>query len=199
MSEEVADAAPAGSDGKLPTREVEYCPKCDVPTVYCKFFGHVEGEAEAEGDAAGEPKPAKGKGKGKGDGADGKPNVVVTVKQRTKRKSTTSVSNLEPWGIDIKELSKAISKKMAIGCSTKKDAAGGLQIVIQGDAGTQIIEILTGQYKVPKGNIRAVRKSKQKTPEQIAEANQPPPQPGFDSGSDDEGDDDAKGKKKRKH
>ena len=198
MSEEPVEAPQEEAQGKLPTREVPYCPRCDVPTVYCRFFGHEEGAAEGEAQEEGEKEAKPAKGKGKGDGA--KQAVVVTVKQRTKKKCTTSVSNLAAWGIDIKELSKAISKKMAIGCSTKKDATGGLQIVIQGDAGAQVIEILRGQYKVPAGSIKAVRKSKQKTPEQIAEANQPPPQPGFE-GEDEDSEDEGgkKGKKKGKH
>ncbi|OHS98087.1 hypothetical protein TRFO_35550 [Tritrichomonas foetus] len=169
---------------------VDYCPRCGVPTCYCQFFGHKRPQPKEDGEGNGEEpqeeefeetKPKKGGAK---KGNEEKPNIIVTVKQRTKRKNTTTIANLEQWDIDTKEFSKLISKKMAIGCSSKKSQTG-LQIVIQGDAGEQVINLLCKEFKVPKKNISAVRKVK-KAPE----PKQPAAQPVFDElpGSSDDGD-----------
>lgn len=161
--------------------DIEICDKCGVPIKYCVFFGHVE-SADGEGNEAPAPTPQPKKG-GKKEAP--KQDIIITVKERTKKKRTTSIKNLEGWGVDVKELSKTLAKKMAIGCSMKNTPTG-VEIVIQGDAGQQVIDILLKQYKVPKGNIKAVRKAKKKTPEELAEANQPPPQPGMESDDDDD-------------
>lgn len=169
--------------------DVDICPKCAVPNAYCTFFGHVvKPEGEGEGDAE-QPEAPKAKAPANKKEA-AKQNVIVTVKQRTKKKNTTSIKNLEGWNVDVKEFCKTIKKKMAIGCSTKNGPTG-VEIVIQGDAGQQVIDILLKQYKVPKGNIQAVRKAKKKTAEEVAAANQPPPQPGMESDDDDDDDDDS--------
>lgn len=157
--------------------DIELCERCGVPTCYCKFFGHVEQTENTEGEEGatkeedGEKKPQQQQqqqqnkgGKNKGE----KPHIQITVKSRTKRKNTTTVSNLEAWEIDTKEFSKAIAKKMAIGCSTKKSQTG-IQIVIQGDAAQQIQEVLIGTYKVPKKQIATVRKQKKPAAEEGAE------------------------------
>lgn len=167
--------------------ELDVCEKCGVPKAYCGFFGHVQKPEGEEGDAAPEAAPAP-KAKGPANKKEAaKQNVIVTVKQRTKKKNTTSIKNLEGWNVDIKEFCTAIKKKMAIGCSTKSGPTG-VEVVIQGDAGQQVIDMLLKQYKVPKGNIQAVRKAKKKTPEEVAAANQPPPQPGMESDDDSDSD-----------
>ncbi|KAH0784970.1 Translation initiation factor SUI1 [Histomonas meleagridis] len=170
---------------------VEYCEKCNIPTCYCPYFGHViakpkivktkvvninsdgeevieeeEVEEEEEEEVIEKPKP-KGK---KGQILD----IVITVKSRTKRKNTTTIANLASWDIDVKEFSKSVQKKMAIGCSYKKSQMG-LQVVIQGDVGQAIAEILIKQYNIPKANIQAIRKTKKK-PTNV-NRHQPPPQP----------------------
>jgi translation initiation factor 1 (eIF-1/SUI1) len=123
----------------------------------------------------------------------------VTVKARTKRKSTTTIAGLQGWDIDVRELSKSISKKSAIGCSTKQTATG-LSIVVQGDIGRQICEILIRDYKIPKMSIQAIRKAKkQPTPEEIADRNQPPPQPTINSDSSGSGADSDDDENPREH
>ena len=175
-------------------RDIEYCEICNVPICYCRFFGHIrpstkyikkvitlhlirddgtEVTEEEEGEEEEEVEEEvinviaqKKKGQ--------KRNVIVTVKARTKRKNTTSIANLEDWEIDIKDFSKEISKKMAIGCSYNKTQTG-IQVVIQGDVGNTVIDILLHKYNIPKENIEAIRKTKKK-PTTI-NRHQPPPQP----------------------
>ena len=160
-------------DTKLHHVDIEYCPRCGVPTMYCRFFGHKRyiGTEEEEEDYS--PKKTKKE--------KPKPNVIVTVKQRTRRKNTTSIAHMEEWGIDIKEFSKSIAKKMAIGCSYNHDRNNVLQIVIQGNVGDKIIELLEKQYQIPKNNITAVKKVRRvKKPRLIAPQPEFAPLPSYD-------------------
>ena len=158
-------------DGRLHRVHVEYCPKCHVPIGYCRFFGHdraAEAAAIENGEIPEEPTttqtPAQKQKK--------LVNINIIVKQRSKRKHTTTIQNLPEWGIDVKPLSKFVRAKMSIGCSTKKTKAGATVVVIQGNAASQITSILTQQFNVPKDKItvttRLIKKKR---------AAAPPPQP----------------------
>lgn len=162
--------------------EVELCPICQVPPCYCHFFKlhpeetepppppSVEGEEDGEAppsaevaqEAAPPPPPAKT--------GPAKPKINIQVKSRTKRKMTTTAMYLENWGINVKDFSKAVSKKMAIGCSTK-NKQDGVVLVVQGDASSHIVPLLKNAG-VPQNMIQITRKTKQ-TPK---EPPQPPPQ-----------------------
>ena len=161
----------------FPHRDVKYCPRCDVPVCYCRFFGHGANEGEnneneKEGHESG-PKKKGGKNSGE------KREVIVSVNQRTKKKRTTVISHLDDWDIDLKDFSKHVSKKLALGCSTTNGPTGQ-EIVIQGDAGDQIIEMLLHEFSIPKNSIKAVRKMKKVV------IPQPAAQPEFHDMPDDE-------------
>ena len=168
-------------DGRLHHVNVEYCPRCRVPIGYCKFFGH-DREAEAAALAAAaaaaangeevpqiEPEPApKQKQKRR-------QNIRIVVKQRSRRKNTTTIYCVLEWDIDVKGFSKFVRTKMAIGCSTKKTKDGDTAIVIQGDVGKPVHDLLISQYNVPKEAIAmTVKKIKAKTRQRVIA-----PQPEF--------------------
>jgi translation initiation factor 1 (eIF-1/SUI1) len=171
-SDGAPEASPESPD-VLPHVPVEYCEQCGIPIDYCRFFGHNRGNTDAPDDdphqRRAKPKPPPKEGP--------KPNIVLTVKARTKKKSTTTVANLEHWDINPRDFGKAIQRRLAIGCSTKATPTG-VSVVIQGDAGQAVIDVLTQQYHVPKASIQAVRKVK-KDPVAVQARNQPPPQPDF--------------------
>jgi translation initiation factor 1 (eIF-1/SUI1) len=171
---------------------IEYCDQCRVPLCYCRFFGHDRAppppddpilEEEDLADSAALPvyhgprqlsKPTK-------DGP--RPNIVVTVKSRTRRKNTTTIAGLEAWDIDIREFAKTLAKTQAIGCSSKKTETG-TAIVIQGDVGTSICDQLVKEYHIPAASITAIRKQqKKRTAADLVAKCQPAPQPEPDMGS----------------
>jgi translation initiation factor 1 (eIF-1/SUI1) len=171
-SDGAPEATQESADG-FPHVAVEYCEQCGVPIDYCRFFGHNRTNPDAPDDDSRQrrpkPKPPPKEGP--------KPNIVLTVKARTKKKSTTTIANLENWDINPRDFGKAIQKRLAIGSSTKATPTG-VTVVIQGDAGQTVIDVLTQQYHVPKASIQAVRKVK-KDPVAVQARNQPPPQPDF--------------------
>lgn len=156
-------------DQKLHHIQMEYCPHCGVPIMYCRFFGHIRqapktetDDNENENDEADQrqeeedPNQAKKKKK-----EATKPNILVTIRRRTGRKYITTISNIEAWGIDSKEFSKSVSKRMAIGCSYNMSQFG-LQIVVQGDVEQAMIGDLVNIYHIPKDKITSERKIKKK-------------------------------------
>ena len=169
---------------KLQRVHIEYCPVCDVPLCYCKFFKlhgatpslEEDGIVDTEKLLDEEPKKAEQKGK---KGAKELPKIQITVKNRRARKFTTSVSMIEPYGLDLKDVQKAISKKMSTAASTKKKN-GMVTIVIQGNAGTEVRDILKNQFKIPVTSIQIIMKQQKKP-----EPDQPPPQ-GINEDDDDD-------------
>ena len=169
---------------RLEKAHIEYCPVCDVPLCYCKFFKlHGAQSLDEDGVANGEAlldeekKPEAEKKEKKGSQKE-LPKIQIVVKNRRARKYTTSVSMIEPYGLDLKEVQKAISKKMSTAASTKKKN-GMTQIVIQGDAGTTVRDILKNQFKIPITSIQVIIKQPKKP-----EPKQPPPQGKFDDEDD---------------
>jgi density-regulated protein len=76
----------------------------------------------------------------------------------------TAVSGLEAFGLDLKKVAKDFGKKFATGSSVTKTAAGGEEIVVQGDVSEEIEEFLVENYegKVPEDNIELVEDKKKK-------------------------------------
>jgi density-regulated protein DRP1 len=89
----------------------------------------------------------------------------VTIKrvERNKRKYVTAVSGLEAFGLENKKMAKEMGKKFATGSSVTKTAAGGEEIVVQGDVSEEIEEWLLEKYKeIPEDNIELVEDKKKK-------------------------------------
>ena len=182
-TEEEEEEEEAG-DGRLHHVNVQYCPRCRVPIGYCKFFGH-DREAEAAALAAAaaaaangeelpqinlEPAPTQKQKR--------RQNIRIVVKQRSRRKNTTTIYCVVEWDIDVKVFSKFVRTKMAIGCSTKKTKDGDTAVVIQGDVGKTVHDLLMSQYNVPKDAITmTVKKIKGKSRQRVIA-----PQPEFGDG-----------------
>jgi density-regulated protein len=64
----------------------------------------------------------------------------------------------------LKKVAKDFGKKFATGSSVTKTAAGGEEIVVQGDVSEEIEEFLVENYdgKVPEDNIELVEDKKKK-------------------------------------
>ena len=130
--------------------ETEYCPICDVPVCYCKFIG-LHSEEQTIGTII-DPNSKQNQKKKNSD------QISIVIKNRNKRKHTTTIKGLEFFKVDPKELSKLLSKKLAMGCSSQKKN-GLTQIVIQGEAGKEVKEYLISNFSVPQNLINITRKT----------------------------------------
>ncbi len=151
------DGAPSGAT--VAPRVVEYDPITGVPSEFNEYLppdcpefkkwkaAQEGGEAMEkltlkEKEAAEEVKLPGGKVKKKA-----KPQVIISVAQRQKNKSTTTVAGLELFGVKLSEAGKLFGKKFACGASVVKTASGTEQIEMQGDFLHQIPELLLKNYK----------------------------------------------------
>ena len=91
------------------------------------------------------------------------PKVVISVKMRNKRKSTTTISGLQKRGIDMKDLAKQVAKKMCAAAAMKEKASEEV-IVFQGDASPQLISLIKKVANVTDQDIQVVRKKKDPKP-----------------------------------
>ncbi|KAI5789699.1 translation initiation factor SUI1 [Peziza echinospora] len=91
--------------------------------------------------------------------------VILKRVERNKRKYVIVVSGLEAFNLDLKKVAKEFGKKFACGSSVTKAAAGGEEIVVQGDLSDEIEEFLLEKYKdIPEDNIEMVEDKKKKAP-----------------------------------
>ncbi|KAK8849387.1 translation machinery-associated protein 22 [Kwoniella newhampshirensis] len=77
--------------------------------------------------------------------------IIIKRSERTKRKHATHIQNLELFGVDLKKAAKLFAGKFATGSSVSKNPQGEDEIVIQGDVGDDIVEMLKAQVGVLKG------------------------------------------------
>ncbi|KAF8334850.1 translation initiation factor SUI1 [Amanita rubescens] len=95
----------------------------------------------------------------------------VTIKriERNKRKHVTSIHGLEAFGIDLKKAAKQFASKFATGASVTKNAQGQDEIVVQGDVGDEVFELIENQAGdlkgIPLDNIEFVEVKKKKATE----------------------------------
>jgi regulator of nonsense transcripts 1 len=136
-------------------REIQYCERCAVPTDYCRFFHHVDGP----GDPDSAPTPAAA--------TPGRPDVVITIKSRTKKKIRTTVAKLEDWEIAPKSFAKQIAKEHNVGCAAKQ-AQDSWSVEIQGNFHPALVGILTDdRHHVPKQKIQ-IRDKRKKQSDQVS-------------------------------
>ncbi|KXZ53698.1 hypothetical protein GPECTOR_6g615 [Gonium pectorale] len=161
----MADSGEASTSGaaaapKIEPRIVEYDPITGVPSEFneflppdCPEYKKWKSAQEAvtqegvEKLAIKEKQPEEVKLPGGKVKKKTKPQVVVSVAQRQKNKSTTTVAGLELFGVKLSEAGKLFGKKFACGASVVKTASGGEQIEMQGDFLHQIPELLLKNYK----------------------------------------------------
>jgi len=71
----------------------------------------------------------------------GERQVTISISQRTQRKSCTTVSGLESFGVKLKPASQLFRKKFACGSNVVAEGA----IEIQGDVGNDLVDLITSQ------------------------------------------------------
>ncbi|KIR60206.1 translation machinery-associated protein 22 [Cryptococcus bacillisporus CA1873] len=98
--------------------------------------------------------------------------IVIKRSERTKRKHQTHIQNLELFGVDLKKAAKQFAGKFATGSSVSKTPQGEEEIVIQGDVGDEIVEMIRQQVGalngVPVDQITRVEVKKKKEAEEPA-------------------------------
>ncbi|KAM6502796.1 Translation initiation factor SUI1, partial [Amanita muscaria] len=86
--------------------------------------------------------------------------------ERNKRKHVTAIHGLEAFDIDLKKAAKQFASKFATGASVTKIAQGLEEIVVQGDVGDEVFELIEKQVGVLKGippdNVEFVEDKKKK-------------------------------------
>ena len=140
-----------------------YCGVCSLPPEYCEFMptltkctAWLESNhpdlfaslyASPNTDTATTPaklKPPKLK-------ASATPQQPITIlhQQRNKRKSTTTLQNIHAHPLDLKKVAKVLSATCACGASVVKNAQHTEEIVVQGDVGDKIKQVLMLQFGIP--------------------------------------------------
>eukprot|EP01133_Synstelium_polycarpum_P005761 gene5761-6669_t len=91
-----------------------------------------------------------------------KPQVVIDLNNRNKRKYVTSIQGLDGFGIKLADAQKIMSKKFSCGCSVVKSAAGPDEIVIQGDFQMEAIDLILANWGtvVPHEDIYIIQDKK---------------------------------------
>ena len=90
-------------------------------------------------DAAAAPKKKKA--------SKAEPALVLELSSRGKKKSVTTISGLDLFGVKLPEAGKLLGKKFACGASVTKTAeAGKEQVEVQGDVVARAAELLVEQY-----------------------------------------------------
>lgn len=70
------------------------------------------------------------------------PKVIIEEHKRSKRKHTTYITNLEKFGLSLKDTSKALSKKFACSANVTKEADGQEIITLTGEFMYELQEYL---------------------------------------------------------
>ncbi|WVO13680.1 translation machinery-associated protein 22 [Cryptococcus depauperatus] len=98
--------------------------------------------------------------------------IIIKRSERTKRKHATHIQNLQLFNIDLKKAAKQFAGKFATGSSVSKNPQGEEEIVVQGDVGDEIVEMIKGEVGVLKGlpvdQIVRVEDKKKKAAEEPA-------------------------------
>mmetsp|Transcript_26696 Transcript_26696/g.69211 ORF Transcript_26696/g.69211 Transcript_26696/m.69211 type:complete len:191 (+) Transcript_26696:133-705(+) len=147
---------------------VSYCPVTGVPAEFNEYLpsdcaehkkwaaavaaGGTEGGMAGLSLADGPPPPAAGEavekklpgGKTK---KKAKAEVVIERNVRNKKKSITTVSGLDVFGVKLAEAAKLFGKKFASGASVVKTASGGEEVDVQGDCLDKLPDFILKSFK----------------------------------------------------
>ncbi|EDQ88213.1 uncharacterized protein MONBRDRAFT_32876 [Monosiga brevicollis MX1] len=140
--------------------QVDYCNICTMPYEYCEFsatkkkclsalteknmnlfiklYGDLNVEEMAEDKKKGAGPAADGK---KGKGADVK-KIIVTRSTRNKKKFVTSITGLKAYGLNLKQVSKAMSGRFAASSSVM----GEDEVLVQGDLTDDIEDFIADKW-----------------------------------------------------
>ncbi|TIA91934.1 hypothetical protein E3P99_00875 [Wallemia hederae] len=97
--------------------------------------------------------------------------ITIIREERTKRKVTTHIQNLDAFGIELKPAAKMFAQKFATGSSVTKNPQGKDEIVVQGDVTDEVEDMLHARQKAlsslpEKVKVTKEDKKKKKSPEE---------------------------------
>lgn len=153
-------------------KQVTYCSLCHFPTEYCEYTHALILKKETTEEAGKEDKKEEGKGEEvidtskKPEGEDKKEGeekekekdkkhkkkkeapamVIIEQAKRGKKKHTTYVSNLEKFGLVLKDVAKQFSKKFACSCTVTKEEDGSECVTLTGEFADDVFDYLTTTY-----------------------------------------------------
>jgi density-regulated protein DRP1 len=97
-------------------------------------------------------KKRRGAGAKKDSGADAR--VVITKVAQKKKRNLTIVAGMETIpGVNLKDVSKALSKKFAGSSSVKENTSGEKEIILQGDHMYDVAELVIDAFGVPESAV----------------------------------------------
>lgn len=74
--------------------------------------------------------------------------ITIIREERTKRKVTTHIQNLDAFNVELKPAAKLFAQKFATGASVTKNPQGRDEIVVQGDVTDEVEDMLHARQKV---------------------------------------------------
>ncbi|XP_076107935.1 density-regulated protein homolog [Mytilus galloprovincialis] len=144
--------------------QISYCGECTMPLEYCEYYPNYEKckkwleknlpeeferlmsikdeEEGGEGDAEKKRQKRGGKGQMKAKKKTEPQGVRIGTAKRGKKKMVTIVMGLATYDIDLKDASKAFSKKFSCGSSIQ----GEDEIEIQGDVKDDLFDFLPEKW-----------------------------------------------------
>ena len=155
---------------KVPQVIVTYCDTCRFPVEYCEYSHAVlfkkeikaeerkEQQQAAEGEKKEDAKPVEEKKEKK------KKEAIIEIEiKRTKgNKHATYVSNLDKFGLNLKDTAKLFSKKFACSSSVAKEDNGLEYVQLTGEFGYDLIDFLCEKNPNIKPEMCKVKENKKK-------------------------------------
>ena len=120
--------------------KVEYCELCSFPKEFCEFSPTPE-ECKLKNEKENEKTEEEGKKKEESKPEEKKMIINIDVVQ-VKNRVITKIKGLDKFEVDLKVISKKLSKKIGCGCSKGKE---GLEL--QGPNADQVMEVLIKEMK----------------------------------------------------
>lgn len=77
--------------------------------------------------------------------------ITIIREERTKRKVTTHIQNLDAFDVELKPAAKMFAQKFATGSSVTKNPQGKDEIVVQGDVTDEVEDMLHARQKALSG------------------------------------------------
>ncbi|CCW70861.1 unnamed protein product [Phytomonas sp. Hart1] len=158
--------------------EVLYCPFCTFPAEMCEFGGMMDkcrpwllehAPEFADADNLGrkrriltEKEHIEAMIAGKGIKKALERHVVLELESRSGKRKITTVTGMNLFGFNLKDLSKEWRKTFSCGVGVR-DATDGVHqdcIDIQGDVTDKLVDILLEKFKIPKEAVYRILKKK---------------------------------------
>lgn len=152
-------------DNTLKPKTIQFCDVCSFPKELCEYShpllikkkvlivsgsstnNEIEDKKENENQEKTEENKTDKTEEAKDEAPQKKkknqpPKVIIEEHKRSKRKHTTYITNLEKFGLSLKDTSKALSKKFACSANVTKEADGQEIITLTGEFMYELQEYL---------------------------------------------------------